>query len=159
MWLDLGAEDEPMRLRNHTDISSDWIRRVIRAVCPPGVAGYDVRVSNKTRGSFRGHAYWEGSGYRGSTRPLVIVSISRSDIRCRAPGGDGYLPMEIGSRLEALVVVMAHELRHLWQHRVPKGRRVWGSRGRYSERDADAYALKMLRRFRRGELLKPGAEG
>lgn len=60
--------------------------------------------------------------------------------------------MVIGSRREALVVLLAHELRHLWQAQTTRGR-VYGARGRFSERDADAYALQMLRRFRRGELL------
>ncbi|OGA72887.1 MAG: hypothetical protein A3G81_22525 [Betaproteobacteria bacterium RIFCSPLOWO2_12_FULL_65_14] len=62
----------------------------------------------------------------------------------------GYLPMVIGSRMEALVVLIAHELRHLWQAKHTRGK-VYGARGRFSERDADAYALRMLRRFRRGE--------
>jgi hypothetical protein len=52
---------------------------------------------------------------------------------------------------EALVYVMAHELRHLWQALHPKGYRVWGARGQMSERDTDAYGLRMLRAWRRGE--------
>ncbi len=48
-------------------------------------------------------------------------------------------------------VVTAHELRHLWQAQHPKGWRVWGSRGQYSERDADAYAIRMLRAWRRSK--------
>ena len=31
-------------------------------------------------------------------------------------------------------------------------RAVWGARGQFSERDADAYALQALRKYRRGEL-------
>ena len=33
--------------------------------------------------------------------------------------------------------------------RIPRGRRVWGARGQFSERDADAYAIRMLRAWRR----------
>jgi hypothetical protein len=73
--------------------------------------------------------------------------------------GSGYLKMDIGSRREALVVLLAHELRHLWQAKHSRGM-VWGARGRYSERDADAYALRMLRAYRRGELVPlPKATG
>jgi len=61
----------------------------------------------------------------------------------------GYLPMEFYNRVEALVAITAHELRHLWQAQHPKGWRVWGARGQFSERDADAYALHMLRLWRR----------
>lgn len=32
-----------MRLANHTDIPDDFIRAVIRAVCPANVTGFDVR--------------------------------------------------------------------------------------------------------------------
>lgn len=38
------------------------------------------------------------------------------------------------------------------QARVPKGRRVWGARGQFSERDADAYAIRTLRAWRRREV-------
>lgn len=145
-----------MRLRNYTDIPDDWIRSVIRAVCPPGVAGFDVRISNRAKRGARGRAYSRGSGYHDRACPFIVVSISRTDAGCRIrwrPRRPGYLPMDIGSRRETLVIVIAHELRHLWQARVPRGRRVWGARGQFSERDADAYALQMLRKFRRGELL------
>ena len=57
-------------------------------------------------------------------------------------GGDGYLPMAYGNRREALLAVLAHEMRHLWQASHARGR-VWGSRGRMSERDADA-AIRYL---------------
>ncbi|MGH8634951.1 MAG: hypothetical protein ACRET7_12575, partial [Burkholderiales bacterium] len=61
------------------------------------------------------------------------------------------LRMAMGSRVEQLIVLLAHELRHLWQAKHSHGK-VWGAKGRFSERDADAYALRMLRRYRRGEL-------
>ncbi len=61
------------------------------------------------------------------------------------------LPVDLYSRIEALVLVTAHELRHLWQAQHPKGWRAWGSRGQYSERDADAYAIRTLRAWRRSK--------
>lgn len=145
-----------MRLKNHTDIPSEWIRAIIRAVCPPGVSGFDVRISNRTGRGTRGRAYSYGSGYHDRACPFVVVSVAKTDAAARGilPGGDGYLRMALGNRLESVVAVLAHELRHLWQAKVKRGRRVWGARGQFSERDADAYALQMLRRFRRGELLK-----
>lgn len=146
-----------MRLKNYTDINSDLIRAIIHAVCPPGVSGFDVRVSNfgtKHEKGFRGRAHYAGSAYHDRACPFIVVSVARTDAGCRmrtvGEKGKGYLGGHaIGGRLEALVWILAHELRHLWQARVPRGRRVWGARGQFSERDADAYALQMLRRFRR----------
>lgn len=149
-----------MRLKNYTDISSDTIRAIIAAVRPPGIANFDVRVSNLGGRGCRGRAYSNGSGYHDRACPFIIVSVAKTDALARsiikagvgARKGKGYLSAEWGSRMEAMVFVLAHELRHLWQAKVKKGRRVWGARGQFSERDADAYALQMLRRFRRGEL-------
>jgi hypothetical protein len=144
-----------MRLRNYTDLPDEWLREVIRAVCPPGVSGFDVRVSNSSHGG-RGRAYAQGSSYHDRACPFVIVSLSKP--KAFKPywtsGGKGYIRMPIGSRKEQAVHLLAHELRHLWQGKSSGKRRgmVWGARGKMSERDADAYALNMLRRFRRGEL-------
>jgi hypothetical protein len=63
------------------------------------------------------------------------------------------------NRTEALVHLLAHELRHLWQAKVKRGYRVWGARGQFSERDADAYAIQMLRRWRRSGSLFYGPRG
>jgi hypothetical protein len=53
------------------------------------------------------------------------------------------------SREEAFVHMIAHELRHIWHKKIPKGYRVWGARGLYSDRDADAYAIRKVREWRR----------
>ena len=64
----------------------------------------------------------------------------------------------IASRLEMLVYLAAHELRHIWQSGGKKrtARRGYyhGSRGRFSEIDTEAYALHMLRQARLTELTK-----
>jgi hypothetical protein len=97
-------------------------------------------------------AYGYGSGYHETASPFVVVRIAKTDERARRrvmkPRRPGYLPHDYGSRVEALVFIMAHELRHLWQANHLRGK-VWGARGRFSERDADAYAIRMLRKFRR----------
>lgn len=145
-----------MRIKNYTDIPGETIREIIRAVRPAGISNFDVRISNKSGGRFRGRAYWAGSAYHDRAVPFIICSIATAEkfrpFRIAAHGG--YLPMAIGSRMEALVVIIAHELRHLWQAKHSRGM-VWGARGRFSEKDADAYALRMLRAYRRGEF--PGA--
>lgn len=63
-----------------------------------------------------------------------------------------YLPQLLLSREEALVSAIAHEYRHIWQqNHCLKKDRVWGSKGRSSELDADAYAIRMTRAWRRKE--------
>ena len=63
----------------------------------------------------------------------------------------GYIDSLILTREEALVHTLAHELRHLWQknHHKTKRGKVWGARGHYSDRDADAYAIRKMREWRR----------
>lgn len=142
-----------MRLRNHTDLPDDWIRAVVRAVRPSGISNFDVRISNRANGYARGRAYWYGSGYHDRACPFIVVSVAKTDMGARFtfPEHGGYLGIPVGNRREAVLMVIAHELRHLWQAKHTRGK-VWGSKGRFSERDADAYALQMLRRYRRGEL-------
>lgn len=149
-----------MRLKNHTDLSDEWIRSVIRAVRPAGISNFDVRVSNfgvngnrRGRNGARGVAYTRGSGYHDRACPFVVVSVSPavSWKAYRQVAKGGYLAHDWGTRQEAFLWVLAHELRHLWQAKHSRGK-VWGAKGRFSERDADAYALQMLRRYRRGEL-------
>lgn len=144
-----------MRLKNYTDISTDQIRDLIRGVRPAGISNFDVRVSNGQR--LRGRAYHAGSGYHDRACPFIVCAIPKvwKPRTIEHAPGTGYLPMAVGSRVEALVVLLAHELRHLWQAKHTRGK-VYGARGRFSERDADAYALQMLRRYRRGELCGDG---
>ena len=144
-----------MRLKNYTDVSSDWIRWCIRAVRPGGIGNFDVRVSNTQRGrTASGRAYHAGSAYHDRADPFIVIRLAPPSRfkATRIAGNGGYLPHTLGSRQEALLFLLAHELRHLWQANYSRGM-VYGSRGRFSERDADAYALHMLRRFRRGELV------
>lgn len=141
-----------MRVKNYTDIPNETVRAIIRAVRPGGISNFDVRISNTPRTHWRGRAYWAGSGYHDRACPFIVCSIPTADkFRPTWSYGQGaYLRMPIGSRIEALIHIIAHELRHLWQAKHSRGM-VWGSRGRFSERDADAYALRMLRAYRRGE--------
>jgi len=60
-----------------------------------------------------------------------------------------YLPYLLLSSEEAFVHVTAHELRHLWQYKHKKGWRVFGAKPGLSERDADAYAIRKVRKWRK----------
>jgi hypothetical protein len=127
---------------------------MIAAVKPAGVANFNIHFKN---GQYnRGRAYTTGCSYGPTVGPLVVVALRPNMTRDQFPycvaQGRGYLGIETYSMKEIALEITAHELRHLWQRKVPRGWRVWGAKGQYSERDADAYALRMLRRYRRGEL-------
>jgi hypothetical protein len=144
-----------MRLKNYTDYPDDEIREIIRFCRPPGIGNFDVRVSNSTTSMFTGAAYPEGSGYHDSANPFVVVRITPDEgkfpyLSMPTKKGGGYLRYLVLTRTEALIHMLAHELRHLWQEKHPGKRgRVWGSRGRSSDRDCDAYAIRKTREWRR----------
>lgn len=147
------------RWRNYTDLPDDTLRAIYAAVLPPGLSAHDVEIKNNA-GCGRGVAYSQGSGYHATARPFVVVSVPTTEKASRVSRTwnvekGGYLLITHGSRLESFVYIMAHELRHIWQAKAkgrPRGM-VYGSKGRFSERDASAYGLRMLRRYRRGELV------
>jgi len=149
------------RVRNYTDLDSALVREMVAFARPAQVRKFDVEVKNHGRVGYRGRAYVHGTQYHDRwAQPLIVVSVQKLRMgRFTNPrdAHGGYLPMPRMTREEAVLVVLAHELRHLWQREVPKGWRVWGARGQYSERDADAYALRTLRRWRRERVAAPKA--
>lgn len=140
-----------MRLRNTSGIDNDLARKIINFVLPSGLSKFDVMLK-MCSGLYGGMAYYKGSGYHMSADPFVTVRIGPSKLfpYNETKKQPGYIPVGwIYNRTEAMVLVLAHELRHLWQDKVKKGHRVWGARGQFSERDADAYAIGKLRQWRR----------
>jgi len=141
-----------MKLKNYTEIDGKWLRQMVAAVKPSNVSKFDISFKNCGWGH-RGRAYTGGCSYHSSSAPLVIVSLSKK-VRYPYHGTNrgAYLGVVMYSMREAALAITAHELRHLWQAKVKTGWRVWGAKGQFSERDADAYSLQMVRRYRRGEL-------
>jgi len=159
-----------MRFVNHTKMPDDLLKEIIRFACPAGVSGFDITFKNSASG-YKGRAYTQGSHYHGqsmlrkgakskggkwqSSIPYVVIGCSklRAERKWTRPykfvEHGAYLGNVVFSNVEAIVDLVAHELRHLWQARVKRGYRVWGARGQFSERDADAYALRIVRAWRR----------
>lgn len=141
-----------MKLVNYTGLDDTWVRKMIAAVKPHNVSKFDISFKNCGFGH-RGRAYWAGCSYHHSSNALVIVSLSKkAKYPYITPSRGAYLCVRLFSLKESALFIAAHELRHLWQAKVEKGWRVWGAKGQFSERDADAYALRMVRAYRRGEL-------
>lgn len=133
----------PYLKSNTTNVPDAVIEAMIAACTPPGTKPHPVHIRTAST------SYGASGTYTHHKR--VSVTLGSIDRRYVQDGRDGagYLSgIVIGSRGESLLFVLAHELRHAWQSSHLQGK-VWGSRGRYSERDADAWALHMLRRARR----------
>jgi hypothetical protein len=90
----------------------------------------------------------------------IEVNISRNENEfpvCEEGGhkeeySDYYLPALILSREEALILGLAHELRHLWQANNIYNKRgmAWGANPKgSSDTDADAYAIRKMREWRK----------
>ena len=151
-----------MRITNHTKFPNETLREIIRFTKPSGVSGFDlvVKTAGKHQSCNSGYCYHEGCpSYHGKIGdkvvPLITMRVSfKPNFPRRGHGGEGYLPHVTFSLVENVVFILAHELRHLWQKKVPRGRRVWGARGQFSERDADAYAIHVVREWRRKPTLQ-----
>lgn len=141
-----------MKLKNYTPLDTAWLRAAISAVKPANVTKFDISFKNSGWGN-KGRAYWNGCSYHHSNAPLITIGLcAKTKFPYHTVRGKGYLGVSLYTIKEVALFIAAHELRHLWQSKVKTGWRVWGARGQFSERDADAYALQMLRRYRRGEL-------
>jgi hypothetical protein len=137
---------------------------------------FDITLSNYRKYLFRGKCYPQGCWMHkiDPRKPLVIVRIWSKEnafpywvdysyskwknrVDNRKPLSDnsgsyahrGYISHWLLTREECLVHVLAHEMRHVWQINHKQG---WipGSKGRsFSEKDADAFAIKVVRAWRR----------
>lgn len=163
------------RIKNTTDIPDSFIKEVIDFVRPKNIGHVSFLIGNRKDCHFSGHT----DTYRSVTikinttnnkkgkfpvyhdirgDPYLVYSVNKLDDDGNAVSwkerivkpNSGYLPSLILSLDEALVHILAHELRHIWQtkHTGKRGK-VWNARGLHSERDADAYAIKMQRKWRR----------
>lgn len=131
-----------MRLRNSTDWPDHFLRRMVSWCCrqigyPPSKVR-EVQFRNRTRRCYSGRAY-------GSRR--IVCSVGPASAFPVAPdnrpGMDGEI---IADRLEALIAITAHELRHLWQYANGKSRTLDAERR--TEHDARWHEVRTLRAFR-----------
>ena len=141
-----------MKIKNTSKYHIDLIRSVIKFARPIGISNFDVVVKDRPQ-SFSGRAWG---------RFKILIRMSKGTIKyplkTNYRPGKGYINSVLYSDMETLVHVTAHELRHIWQKNHRRGR-VWGSKGISSERDADAYAIRKVREYRRTGLTIPRSQG
>ena len=150
------------KLNNKTKIPNKTIEDIIDFVCPAGVGEFNITF----------HYADKGVAYCG----LTYVDIKRIDIMiakeplmfprmsyCSSMESAGYTPsVKLKNFTELLVLLMSHELRHLWQRHVSKKsfhsnklklcmsfNNIPFLTNVKMEKDACEYANKMIKRYRR----------
>ena len=144
-------------LKNSTNISGDYLHKIATFVLPAKVKS--SRMGIVVRNSRTYSAHWSPDwdrdrvvlsiGDSGNSTMKFPYFIDRDPNYTGKHRSGGYLDCLLLSREELIVNIMSHEFRHAWQCIKRRGYRVWGARGQFSERDADAYAIKMTRKWRR----------
>lgn len=155
-----------MRVKNTTSIPNEVVKEVIKFVRPSGISNFDVMIKNGE--SLAGKAYCNGSTYHSNSSPFVVCRlpefkkvmnrstmaiVKKDKYPCKmTPYQYGHLKGRrywLADRVEALVYLLAHELRHLWQAKMKNKKGYYPkSRGRFSEIDTEGYAITKLRAWR-----------
>lgn len=138
-----------MRLLNQSLISDRDVLKSLRAVLPPKKRGewrgvprrLDVELIDDV---FHGHLDAMELRIRAQIGDRSWFPYTRQKLY-----GEGYAKLRLQDPLEALVYVLGHEWRHLWQFWNPDLPRMNGGRGVFSEVDADAYAMICLHEWRK----------
>lgn len=165
-----------MRVTNTTNLDNELIREIIKFVRPSGISNFDVMVKNSGDKYIAGTAYTQGNNtYHATNHPFVVCRIptGKDKIIYGFKGSkdnpvtwvEKHYPMMqsvyqyahlkgkryyIANKTEALVYVLAHELRHLWQAKTKNKSGYYPkSRGRFSEIDTEGYAITKLRAWRK----------
>lgn len=136
---------------------------VVLRVGKENIISYDVRLNDGRilQMAKRPPRWWSRASAEGVRTGVSTTKILRNRFPCfirpyqyAQHKGKRYW---LATRTEALVYVAAHELRHLWQaaqhsdkrKSKPLPRFPGGGRGKLSEIDTEAFAIHMLREWRR----------
>lgn len=121
---------------NRTGLADDWLRQVVVLATPAGLANFSIEFLPDRW--HHGFAYPERRGARvwlaESAYPLRVGETKR---------------VRLTGLEEVAIFLTAHELLHLWQ--AEHGRAIdarYPEIRLFCERDANAYAARMLRRYR-----------
>jgi hypothetical protein len=137
--------------KNPAAIGTKYIPSILCCVYRSGSI-YPFRTDNRPR-KVVGLDYDE---YNVKIKDWVTISVIQP-VGTKHGSTGGYIDRLVLSAEEEIIHNFAHELRHLWQfnHHEKRGK-AWGARGRFSERDADAYAMRKTREWRRKNTMTVG---
>lgn len=141
-----------MQIKNTSDIPTEKLREIVNFVKPEGISKFSINFT-KTK-------YGRGGGRSWPEEFRILIRVAQAHKEHKYPMMDNnkkgaYLDYLLLSREEGVVQVTAHEFYHLKQHVYPRCHRVWGSKGKQSERACDAYGIKMVRKWRRAHTTVP----
>lgn len=141
------------RIDGFPGLDAKMTKKVLKYVTPVGLPPFDLAVysiSNEEALSPSCKVEFV------SSRAMIEVYTPEGGWDWKRPltihnNSNGHFPVKVFSFYESLVYLIAHGVRHVWQSKHCRGRRVWGAKGQFSDRDACAYGLHMLRCWRRGD--------
>lgn len=131
-----------MEFHNTTDIPIDLIKVVIAFSAQPGIEIKSIKLRNKKEGLRTGNF---GMYYHNKHISLTIPPIIDNPICYKLANCGKYIA--IRNRIEFVVYVMAHELRHAYQFQV-KGLEFLNACSAAKEYDAEMYGFQTLERWR-----------
>jgi len=142
-----------MKLINTTSINDALLHQIIRYCQPSGVYLKDIKQFK-----FKSTKYYHHGCYFHNKRIVIHVPkpFTYTKPHVRSQSG-GYLESTHYTWLEELIYLVAHEMRHMWQHnnqwKVPReAKRVrkhrMGTNASLTEVDACLYGIRKMRQYR-----------
>ena len=147
-----------MKLLNTTAINDNLLHQIIRYCQPKGVYLKDIRKF-AFKNSKRGY-----SGYYYNSKCISIMvpkptKYQRPNVRVQR---QGYLASTHYTWIDELIYIIAHEMRHMWQHnnawKTPREiKRIrhyqMGTNAKLIEVDASLYGIRKMREYRKSNIL------
>lgn len=136
-----------MLIINKSNVNDKKFRDIIKFANPRGNPLPEIIALKNSKATFY--------GYYVISEGIITVGIGNFKhfpqriIRSKPEQKEGYASdFFLRSKEEALLYLFAHELRHHWQRLNPKAPRLGNVRRKYSESDADLFALQKLDKWR-----------
>jgi len=137
-------------IRGYEGLDLKGVKQILQYVTPRGLPSFDLSIYSLSPGEE--HPLDCNVRFSASRASMdVFVMPEAPDKPARIHDRPRHIPINVFNHEEALVYLIAHGVRHIWQLKHFKGHRVWGSKSRFSDKDACAYGIHMLRCWRRGD--------
>jgi hypothetical protein len=136
-----------MRYNNTTDIPDNWVIAAYRHAIQPNVSINEVELRNKKEGIQHGRL---GAYYNWNKSIRLVVP--RIDVPQTYNLTYSKRTIHIANRMEFVVAVLAHELRHAWQWQASNDMEYFSgplsAQTLKKELDAETYELERLKSWR-----------
>jgi hypothetical protein len=132
--------------KNTTDIPIELIKVVIQFNAIKGIELKSIKIRNKKEGLTSGNY---GLYYHSKRISLTVPPVMNNPISMKLVHCGKYIT--IRDRIEFVVAVLSHELRHAWQFQV-EGLKFLNACSQAKEYDAEMYEYETLMKWR--ELIK-----